>query len=239
MTTTLPFAHCELDFFTRLQNAGFAPTCIVDVGASNAAWSTTLVQVFPDAAFELFEPLAGQHDDYDKVLQWALSTHQNLRMHAIALGAANTTAPLWTDADAVGSTLLSAKFPTNETIPVPVRRLDDYLAEHNIPQPQVIKIDVQGGELLVLEGAPHAVKHADILHIETWLTRGYRGQTPLLHEVIAHVRPLGHLLVQLGECWRKPTQELNVADAFFAHQRLIDRLTTQNKGFPWPQNWTP
>ena len=48
-----------------------------------------------------------------------------------------------------------------------------------------------------------------------------------------------HVLVQLGEYWRKPDQELFVVDAFFVHRRLIDSIAARGDAFPWPQNWKP
>lgn len=239
MPFATPFAHCERQFFTKLAKIGFAPSCIVDVGGSNAAWSTSICEVFPDARFELFEPLAGKRADYDHVLEWALRTHPNFRVHALALGTTNGTAEFWSEDHGVGSSLLTKSAPKHQVEMVPVRCLDDYRAEHDIPQPQLIKLDVQGGELLVMQGGPRTVEHADVLHIETWLGRGYGSQTPLLPEVMDFLRPMGHVLVQLGETWRKPSQELFSVDAFFAHQRFIDRLGVAGHAFPWPQNWSP
>lgn len=239
MPVATPFAQCEKRFFERLSLLGFLPTCVVDVGGSNSAWSTTICEVFPEARFELFEPLAGRREDYDQVLEWSLRTHPNFRMHSIALGAHNGTADFWNEQHGVGSSLLLRNVPKEQVISVPVRRLDDFRLEQGIPQPQVVKLDVQGAELLVMKGGPDTVANADILHIETWLARGYGEDTPLLPELMEHLRPMGHTLVQLGDFWRKPNQELISVDTFFAHRRLIDRLTEQGTGFPWPPNWSP
>ncbi|MBT9169663.1 MAG: hypothetical protein DDT18_01827 [Actinobacteria bacterium] len=38
-------------------------------------------------------------------------------------------------------------------INVPSIRLDDFLSEHHIPQPEVVKLDVEGFEYFVLQGA--------------------------------------------------------------------------------------
>ncbi len=239
MTVATPFAHCEKQFFSRLAGLGFSPGCVVDVGGSNAAWSTAISEVFPDTRFEIFEPLAGRRSDYDHVLEWALRTHPKFRLHEVALGATNGTAEFWNEEHGVGSSLLTRNAPKHQIVVIPVRRLDDYRVEQGITQPEVVKIDVQGGELLVMQGGPRTIENADVLHIETWLGRGYGSQTPLLPELMDFLRPLGHVLVQLGDFWRKPDQELFSVDAFFAHRRFIDRLASQGDPFPWPQNWTP
>jgi FkbM family methyltransferase len=127
MPVAAPFASCEKQFFAKLATLGFAPTCIVDVGGSNASWSTAMCEVFPEARFELFEPLAGRRSDYDHILEWALRTHPNFRLHEIALGTTNGTTEFWNEEHGVGSSLLTKNAPQSQVVVVPIRRLDDAL----------------------------------------------------------------------------------------------------------------
>jgi hypothetical protein len=159
-------------------------------------------------------------------------------VHPIALGESNGEAEFWAEPAGVGSSLLVRNVPADQRIRVPVRRLDDVRVELSLPQPQLIKIDVQGGELQVIRGGPETFAGADALHVETWLRRGYGPQTPLLHEIIDALRPLGFVIVQFGDFWRQPDQEMASVDAFFAHRRLIERLASRGE-YPWPANWTP
>ena len=237
MPTLTPYAQCETRFFERLTATGFNPELIVDIGGSNAAWSTSVSVAMPDARYEIFEPLAGRREEYDRVLEWALRTHPNFRLHPVAIGDVNGEAEFWNEAKGVGSSLLVRNTPAEQRIRVPVRRLDDYLREHGIRQPRVIKADVQGAEMRVIEGGRVAFAGADVLHLETWLMRGYGPGTPLLTEIIDALRPMGHKLVMLGDFWRNPKEELVSVDAFFAHERLIDGLRAAGAEFPWPANW--
>lgn len=43
------------------------------------------------------------------------------------------------------------------TIPVTVQRLDSLVAEHNLPVPSIMKIDVEGAELDVITGAKESL----------------------------------------------------------------------------------
>lgn len=241
MTTTVApvFANAELQFFTRLKDLGVTPDVVFDIGGSNSAWSTTINQVYGEARYELFEPLAGRCIEYDRVLEWALRTHPNFRLHPVALGERNCHADFWFHPEASASSLLLGKATAEQKISVPVRRLDDFVAEYRLAQPQVIKADVQGGELQVINGGRNTIAAADLLHLETWLVRGYGSSTPLLPELMEVLKPLGHVLVQIGDFWRKPDQELASVDAFFAHRRLIDRLKERGDQYPWPANWYP
>src|SRR6185295_358234 len=138
-----------------------------DIGGSNGAWSNAVVDIFPNARFDLFEPLATHDADYTRILEWAKGRHPNFHVHAIALGAEAGNAAFWKAPWAVGSSLLARHAPASEVIQVPVERLDDYRREHSLPQPQIVKMDVQGGELLVLQGGTSTVREADALHVET------------------------------------------------------------------------
>jgi FkbM family methyltransferase len=239
MKTTIPFADCERRFFASLLQSGWQVDSVVDVGGSNAAWSSAMADILPDARFDIFEPLARREAEYARVLDWAKQTHRSFHIHEVALGAQSGEQDFWKQPWIVGSSLLARNAPASEVVRVPVATLDEFRKRHAIPQPQLIKIDVQGGELLVLDGGRATVEAADAMHIETWLGRGYGSQTPLLPEVMDFLRPLGHVLVQLGEYWRKPDQELFVVDAFFVHRRLIDSIAARGDAFPWPQNWKP
>jgi FkbM family methyltransferase len=49
---------------------------------------------------------------------------------------------------------IRGSIPAAAAVEVPVTRLDDDLARHNLPQPDFVKIDVEGMELAVLRGMP-------------------------------------------------------------------------------------
>lgn len=68
-------------------------------------------------------------------------------------------------------------------ITVPTRRLDGLLAEHGFRQPDVVKIDVEGAELMVLRGAPQLLS----------------GDAPLVLLIDLH---FGVDLVELGDLLR-------------------------------------
>ena len=237
MTAVSAFAQCEKQFFTRMQACGFEPSVIYDVGAAHGCWSAVIAEVFPEAQFELFEPLAGRDPVYRRELDRRLESHPNFRLHEFAVGDRNGEADFWCMPSAVASSLLAQSAPRDQRIKVPVRRLDDAVAALGLPQPQLIKMDIQGGEALAISGGVKTVVQADMLHLETWLRRGYGKPTPLLPELMDGLRPLGFVLVHLGDFYREDHQELASVDAFFAHARLIERLRAGGGEFPWPAAW--
>src|SRR5205823_1350672 len=94
---------------------------------------------------------------------------------------------------------------------VPVARLDELVAERALPGPYVLKADVEGAELDVLEGAGALLAHTELVLLETSLFAFWEG-APVLADVIAwmrehgfavydfyggHLRPLDGALAQL------------------------------------------
>ena len=82
-----------------------------------------------------------------------------------------------------------------ETVP-----LDAYRTEHRLAPPDLIKIDTQGSELRILQGAARTFEQATVLIVEAWLERAYGPGTPLLHELILLLAEKGYLVADtIGE----------------------------------------
>jgi hypothetical protein len=72
--------------------------------------------------------------------------------------------PQLTAASASGSPTAAAR----ATIEVATRRLDDVLRGRELAHPIVIKVDAQGSEVSVFEGAPETLARADFVVSEYW-----------------------------------------------------------------------
>lgn len=236
-TAPMPFAACDKAFLTKVRDAGLDASVIYDIGGSNGGWSAVMADVYPEARYELFEPLAQRRDDYAGIYRGYAQEHPRFHMHAIALGEQDGDAEFWNEPHGVGASLLVGNVPPDQRIRVPVRRLDAYVAEQRLPQPQIIKVDVQGGEGQVIRGGTETFARAEVLVLETWLRRGYGKQTPLISELIEQLMPLGFMCVELGDFYRKPDQEFISVDAFFAHRRFIERVTGSGRPYPWRAAW--
>jgi FkbM family methyltransferase len=208
----------------RLAQAGWRPSCVFDVGASNGAWSRPVAELFPQAAFHLFEPLAELHPPYREGLaSLAARDHTSVTTHVVALDAAERRAHLAVSVDPVGSSLLvngvSEFFPS--AVPVHTRSLDGYRRQHQLPAPQLLKLDVQGLELRILEGAVETLREVQLLIVETWLAPGYGPATPLLHEIVGFLAPHGLLVSAFAGEYRDPNGRLFSKDLVFARRQAL------------------
>lgn len=219
------FAH-ERCVLAELAAAGYRPQVIYDIGASNGVWSECISAVAPDASFHLFEPLCEIVEFYKRDLQDRSQRLKNFNVHPIALGETNGNCCLFVTHDGWGSSLHDrGDIPeVRERVTVPVYRLDDYAAEKNLPPPDVMKIDSQGGERVILNGAARLLQEVNVLFLETWFDRGYGPNTPLIGEIIDQLRGQGFSLVELGEKFFDAKHRLYSVDAFFFSERLMERF---------------
>jgi FkbM family methyltransferase len=67
----------------RLKEQGYSFEVVFDVGASIGRWTREVQTVFPDARFELFEPLAGRVPEVDNASLVGQLMHATL--HPVAL----------------------------------------------------------------------------------------------------------------------------------------------------------
>jgi FkbM family methyltransferase len=223
--TAIRLTDTDRHHLRHLRKLGLDLRHFYDVGASNGNWSRRISEDFPDAAFELFEPLIDHAPDYREKMEWVLAQHPLFRLHKFALGPETkpTTIYLYPD-NPVGSTALSLEHlpPAARKVTVDMLTLDYAVQEFHLPLPQVIKMDTQGCELGILQGARQILPKVDVLLLECWLTRAYGTPTPLLLEVAEWLRDADFYLWDLGNGWRDAEGTLIAQDCLFlnAHSRI-------------------
>jgi FkbM family methyltransferase len=124
------------------------------------------------------------------------------------------------------------RFEVTGDATIPVDTLDHALAEAGVTRPDFLKIDVQGHEQAVIDGAAQTLRTVAGVEIETAFNPIYDGQ-PHFSEVDTRLRQAGLRLVDLRPAYWKRTArpisgrgELVFADAlYFADDRRdISRL---------------
>lgn len=167
---------------------------VIDAGANRGQFATFAAFRFPRADLLCFEPLPKAAAR----LRRAVGNVGRLTLWNVALGATDEQAELHVSAADDSSSLLAIgqrqreEFPGTEersTATVAVRRLDGLLAPTALRSPVLLKIDVQGGELAVLQGAEAILGLIDAVLVEVSFVELYTGQA-LADAVWDHLR--GH-----------------------------------------------
>lgn len=216
----------ERRIFSHLKNAGFNPRAIFDVGSSHAGWSEVVNQVFPDARYYLFEPLVDYKPFFRESCERALAQHPNFSLHKVALGNRNARVWLSSDPEGYGASVLSkvAEPPwLPERIAALMVTLESYAADHALAKPDLLKLDVQGAEMLVLRGAEKILPKVQVIELEAWFSRRYGPDSPLFHELIGYLQGYGFELFELGDAHYADTHQIFHVDAFLAQRELLER----------------
>lgn len=189
---------------------------IVDVGASNAAWTYRACRVFPSARYHLFEPIWAVSNHY-KIgpIYEHLSKIANVTLHPIAIGSKDGKATLHVTDDPVGSTTLNWDYAKSTPAAVPVRTIDSLVSDGTMPTPDIIKMDIQGAEMDALRGSATTLSHVSALFLETWLRPGYGEHTPLLRDIMNFLHDFGFSAIDFGGTYRQDGR-LFAIDTVFA-----------------------
>ena len=154
------------------------PRTVIDVGANKGQFSLVARQLFPTARIFAFEPLASERRLYQAVVS------APFRMHALALGAAKGSAKFFVASRADSSSLLAPGekqesaygVGIGSTITVDVETLENVIRPEELIAPVLLKLDVQGAELQVLQGAEKLLPLVDAIYCEVSFVELYEQQ---------------------------------------------------------------
>ncbi len=195
---------------------GFSPATIVDVGAFEADWSRLARLIWPAAGLYMIEPNGAK----EALLRKAVSELDATLIREL-LGAEDGREVQFNLMES-GSSIMaerSAVPRTQETRRL--RTLDSLLRE--IAAPGLLKIDAQGYELEILQGATHILPRFEAVLLEVAVIEINEG-APLLHDVVAFMKSRGFVAYDILEIHRRPLDTaLNQVDIIFIREesRLI------------------
>jgi len=196
----LPDGHIDtLELLTLAREAGIA--VVYDIGANVGTFSVLAKSVIPGAAIHAFEPLPEHIAEFHN--RFASAT--DVSLHPVALGPENGPALLhvtdFSDASSLlpstEANLLQHGVKEAAQLLLQMHRLDDFGQEHQLPRPDLLKLDVQGYELEVLRGATESLKTTKAVIAEVSFVEYYKGQC-LFHDLVAFLAESGLLVRAFG-----------------------------------------
>lgn len=220
-----------LGIYRQFAQAGFHPEVIYDIGASTSRWSSRMIEVFPNATYHLFEPLAEMVSIYQEGMQSAQIKYPRFHMHPIALGETSGTTKIAMTLDPKGSTVLPVGSEPSEFFPeiatVPLHSLDELLAAGIIPPAQLLKLDVQGSEDRILRGAQQVLSTAQVLQVECWFYPCYGPETAMMADIIKILQDSGFIAIECSDPWYGENHQLCAMDLYFAQEGIAEGWALQ------------
>ena len=154
-------------FFQLLRDLDFQPTHIMDVGAHKGTWSLEAMEYFPIAQYTMIEPQPVLAADLRKMF----SQQKNVEVFCAGAGSSEGTMRFSIHkAEDCRTFLLNeveAQALGYSQIDLPVITLDSYIRKNpDKPIPDMLKVDAEGLDLDVLEGAGILIGITEIIFIE-------------------------------------------------------------------------
>lgn len=184
-----------------LKSRGFNPKVVFDVGAAKGEWTNLALRYWPIAEYTLFEPLTEHQEDLENLR----NKYVNVNYRLGAVGAiTKTEVELGIKKEDLYDSSLMRK--GSEIRKVPQWSIDDLIEERKVLQPDFMKIDVQGAQLLVLEGAKQTIENCSLILLEVPFYRfsQYRGVFNIFHEYIIWMAEHQFIPYEIVDVLRRP-----------------------------------
>ncbi|MAF48529.1 MAG: FkbM family methyltransferase [Rhodospirillales bacterium] len=204
------------------------PIHLIDVGANDGSWSEGFVSIFPNTRLTAFEPLPSTFEllrarfgmrDETQLHNCALSDESG-RM-TINLGQESTFASFEEFEDHIGEAREKHITGTEE---VEVKTLDSVDIKHENGRRTVLKIDVQGHEEEVLEGAGALLPSVDLVLCEVSFASEYKNRPPSFARVSELLRPARLFPIGFQEFGRQASTYAIERDVLFVKDSLLERI---------------
>ena len=209
---------------------GNAPSLsVVDAGAHHGHTVVQYLEHFPNCGVIALEPEPENFAIARKVLA---PFGERVELLPFALAEADGNVALHLTSHSGAHSLLEVgdmryyDAPVETLPPIEVRAvtLDSLSAEHRLDRVDILKMDIQGAELLALRGAAkllarHAIR---LIALEVLFQPLYRDQ-PTFWDIADHLRPLGYALQGIHEQRHHAANHaiLRWADAVFVAPELV------------------
>lgn len=186
--------------YQLLHQLGFRPGIVVDVGVAKG--TKELYTAFPDSFFLLIEPLKEFEQDLKRIL---MQYNGSYVLAAAGSGSGQVTFNVHED-HLEGSSLYKETMGANadgHEITVPTIRIDDITKQKALAGSCLIKIDAQGAELEVLDGAKNTLLDAEVVVLEVSMFEFMKG-APQFSDVVFYMKNHGFVAYDIIHGWNRP-----------------------------------
>ena len=187
------------NFFRLLRRLRFSPTHIIDIGANHGHWTRAAFRYFSSAKYTLIEPQDHLKSDVQDLI------NSGCKINWITAGCSDAPGelPFILSHRDDSSTFVQkdryGKATTGKTVTMPVLTLNQFATSHG--SPEMVKIDAEGFDLKVLNGASDLFGKTDIFLVEAQICANYDTS---IANVIGFMTKAGYDLMDITDLLRSP-----------------------------------
>lgn len=187
---------------------------VLDAGANCGATTVHFARHYPDADVHSFEP----GSEPRAILERNAAHYPNVSVHPFGLHSTDQVVPLYKgDGDTGLGSVFSRAVNLEESEPVELRSAGGWAVEQGIKRIDVLKVDVEGCEVPVLESLTSLLPTVKVLYVEYDSRQALRDIDHMLEAT--HELYMGLLFLDQGECiyLRKDLADLESATLHLRH----------------------
>ena len=178
----------------NLKKLGWRPMFVVDCGAYEGYWTKDFLCIFPETKMLLVEAQKSKIERINKNIS------SNILVCCALLGSSDEKEVLFNINETASSVVINGI--SENVSKLTTRKLDSIINEMHFPNPDFIKIDVQGYEIEVLKGSKSALQTSEFVLVEmTLMPLNYE---PIILEVMNYMDSVGFQLYDISALMRKP-----------------------------------
>ncbi len=187
---------------------------VFDVGANCGAATVYFARHYPGATVHAFEP----GSEPAAILRRNADGYPNVQVHPFGLHSVDQVVPLYKGGeDSILGSVFRRDINTDESEAVELRAGGTWAAEQGIERIDVLKVDVEGCEVDVLESLAALLPTVKVLYVEYDSRTARRDVARLVGAT--HELYTGVMFLDQGECvyLRKDLADLDEASAYLLH----------------------
>jgi FkbM family methyltransferase len=176
------------------------PKVIFDIGANRGNTVIKYANLFPTAKIYAFEPFVGTFE----ILKDNVKDISNINIFNFAIAEKIGETVFYSNKNEDTNSILSSSkigLSSDEQVKtigqtiVNTETIDSFCSIHKIDKIDILKMDIQGAELLALKGAIKLLeeKKIGLIYTETYFRRQYNNQ-PLFHEISKFLADYGYYI---------------------------------------------
>lgn len=197
---------------------------ILDIGANRGQFALAAREALPNARIHSFEPLTEPGQIFKRIF----ANDPCVTLHPFAVGKEKKCSTIHITKDDDSSSLMPVTKLQSDLFPgavetrlrqVMVYPLSQVIESVSIPPDSLLKIDVQGYELDVLQGCENLLQRFSYLYIECSFVELYEGQA-LAYQIIAWLEERGFVLCSVHNLYYGRDSMAIQGDFLFSKKKM-------------------